>query len=184
MSWLEMVESKVGDWTLMHQLAQEAKRVLNHDQVPGGGHRSPARVVLVNGTFDILHPGHVRRFYKALEHGEILIVSIDRDEDVRRAKGQGRPALRWDDRAFMVAALPIVAGVTYHSNAPCWFRPAGDYSLPSLIRFLRPDIWVRREEAPVALELDAAFQAYVRVVKLERQGSWSSTDILRRLAPF
>ena len=50
-------------------------------------------VVFTNGCFDLLHPGHVRLFETAREHGDVLVVAINGDESVRRLKGDARPIL-------------------------------------------------------------------------------------------
>jgi len=108
MNWLEMIKGKLGDWNHVSQLVEDARRVLGDAQMP-------TRLVLTNGCFDIMHPGHVWRLHEASLRGDILIVSLDADEDVLRAKR--KLAMPWADRAQMVACLPFVAGVTWHMRA-------------------------------------------------------------------
>ena len=172
MSWLEMIKSKAGDWNHVAQLVEEARTVLGHAQMP-------ARLVLTNGCFDILHPGHVSRLHEAFLRGDILVISLDADEDVLRAKG--KLSMPWAERAQMAACLPFVAGVTWHTSGPCWRRPAGDCTLPSLIRFLRPDVWVARHYDLPPEELQAAGDAGAEVVEVGWIGDWSSTEISRRI---
>ena len=45
--------------------------------------------VLIFGTFDIVHMGHLHIFKKAKEYGEVLIVSLARDKNVEKIKGIG-----------------------------------------------------------------------------------------------
>ena len=52
---------------------------------------STMKYVFVNGTFDVLHRGHVELLKYAKEQGDILIVAIDSDERVRSMKGPSRP---------------------------------------------------------------------------------------------
>jgi D-beta-D-heptose 7-phosphate kinase/D-beta-D-heptose 1-phosphate adenosyltransferase len=56
--------------------------------------KKPIPQVWINGTFDVLHPGHVRLFRYARilagQHGKIH-VGIDTDERVRKSKGPSRP---------------------------------------------------------------------------------------------
>ena len=61
--------------------------------------------VFVNGTFDILHPGHVRLLQYARSLGDTLLVAIDTDRRVRQLKGTGRPFFNQDDRKFMLESL-------------------------------------------------------------------------------
>jgi D-beta-D-heptose 7-phosphate kinase/D-beta-D-heptose 1-phosphate adenosyltransferase len=60
--------------------------------------------VFVNGTFDVLHPGHVRLLQYAASLGSVL-VAIDTDHRVRQLKGAGRPFFNQDDRKFMLESL-------------------------------------------------------------------------------
>src|SRR5215813_13293732 len=70
------------------------------------------RVVLANGCFDVLHVGHVRYLAGARNEGDLLIVGINSDEQVRQQKGEGRPVLPETERAEIVAALESVSYVT------------------------------------------------------------------------
>src|SRR3989344_8147299 len=66
------------------------------------------KVVTTNGTYDILHIGHVRNLEFAKKQGDILIVGINSDSSVRAYKGKNRPIIPEGERAEMVAALSSV----------------------------------------------------------------------------
>lgn len=66
------------------------------------------RVVTTNGTFDILHVGHLKTFEIAKSYGDILIAGVNSDSSVRAYKGDGRPIVGEKDRAAMVAGLEVV----------------------------------------------------------------------------
>ena len=70
--------------------------------------RAGAQLVLANGAFDLLHVGHVRCLTAARALGDILVVAVNGDASVRRAKGPGRPIQGAAERAEMVAALAAV----------------------------------------------------------------------------
>src|SRR5687768_15977850 len=70
------------------------------------------RIVFANGCFDPLHVGHVRYLQGAKALGDILIVGVNSDEQVRRLKGGGRPLVPEDQRAEVVASLEAVNFVT------------------------------------------------------------------------
>ena len=63
------------------------------------------KTIFVNGTFDILHPGHVQLLNYARSLGDSLIVAIDSDQRVRELKGKDRPINSEDDRKFMLENL-------------------------------------------------------------------------------
>jgi D-beta-D-heptose 7-phosphate kinase/D-beta-D-heptose 1-phosphate adenosyltransferase len=74
-------------------------------------------VVFVNGTFDILHPGHIQLLNAARSLGDYLIVAIDSDERVRQLKGPGRPINTEQDRKLMLENLKAVSEVMiFNSN--------------------------------------------------------------------
>jgi rfaE bifunctional protein nucleotidyltransferase chain/domain len=70
------------------------------------------RIVLANGCFDVLHVGHIRYLAGARNEGDLLIVGVNSDEQVREQKGEGRPILPAAQRAEIVAALESVNYVT------------------------------------------------------------------------
>ncbi|HSE23193.1 MAG TPA: adenylyltransferase/cytidyltransferase family protein [Pyrinomonadaceae bacterium] len=71
-----------------------------------------ASVVLANGCFDVLHVGHVRYLNAARELGDVLVVAINSDEQVRLQKGVGRPLMSASERAELIASLAAVTFVT------------------------------------------------------------------------
>lgn len=71
--------------------------------------RTAGRVVVwTNGTFDLLHPGHVSSLQQARALGEVLVVGVNSDRSVRAYKGPTRPILSEQERAAMLAALECV----------------------------------------------------------------------------
>jgi D-beta-D-heptose 7-phosphate kinase/D-beta-D-heptose 1-phosphate adenosyltransferase len=69
------------------------------------------KTIFVNGTFDILHPGHVQLLNYARSLGDSLIVAIDSDRRVRQLKGDNRPINSEDDRKLMLESLRSVDSV-------------------------------------------------------------------------
>ncbi len=53
--------------------------------------RKNKKIVTCNGSFDILHQGHLQRLREAKRQGDILIVCLNSDKSVRAYKGSGRP---------------------------------------------------------------------------------------------
>ena len=61
------------------------------------------KVVHCHGVFDLLHPGHIKHFEAAKKKGDILIVTLTKDEYVNR--GPGRPIFNQELRAESIAAI-------------------------------------------------------------------------------
>ena len=67
--------------------------------------------IFVNGSFDILHPGHVQLLNYARGQGDGLIVAIDSDRRIRELKGKNRPINCEHDRKLMLENLRSVDSV-------------------------------------------------------------------------
>lgn len=63
--------------------------------------------VMVFGTFDILHPGHIHFLKNAKRLGDYLIVSLARNTNVRRIKGR-LPRHSERERVKMLGAVKYV----------------------------------------------------------------------------
>lgn len=74
------------------------------------------KIVLTNGCFDILHPGHVRYLQQAKALGDRLIILVNDDASVSRLKGPERPINRLEVRAEMLSALACVDWVCAFSE--------------------------------------------------------------------
>jgi len=120
------------------------------------------KVVFTNGTFDILHRGHVEYLARARALGDVLFVGLNTDASVRRIKGAGRPVNRAADRAAVLTALAAVDYV-------CLF---GENTPYNLIRLLRPDVLVKgadwKQDAIVGADIVRATGGTVRRVPLTR----------------
>ncbi len=65
-------------------------------------------IVLVGGTFDLIHPDHIEFLEKSKKLGKILVVCITKDREVRERKGPTRPIYDEKSRAKIVSALCVV----------------------------------------------------------------------------
>lgn len=92
--------------------------------------KNGVRIVLANGCFDIVHVGHVRYLEAARALGDMLIVGINSDEQVRALKGVGRPFVPAEERAELIASLRSVDVVTIFPEP----------TVEALILAVRPDV--------------------------------------------
>lgn len=77
------------------------------------------KIVMTNGCFDILHPGHVSYLENARKLGDRLIVAVNSDESVKRLKGQSRPINELASRMAVLAGLSSVDWlVSFNEDTP------------------------------------------------------------------
>jgi len=91
------------------------------------------RVVLTNGCFDLLHPGHVALLEAARREGDLLVVALNSDASVRGLKGAGRPVVPEAERAETLLGLEAVDRVVLYD----------DPTPLAVISTLRPDVLVK-----------------------------------------
>ena len=117
-----------------------------------------ARVVFANGCFDLLHVGHVRYLEAAKGLGDLLVVGINSDEQVRRLKGEGRPFVPERERAEVIASLRAVDYVTVFHEP----------TVTELLLALRPDIHAKgtdyTEESVPERDVVRSFGGRVQIV--------------------
>ena len=89
--------------------------------------------VFVNGTFDILHRGHLALLSYARSLGDEVIVAVDTDKRVKELKGPTRPINSCLDRMIMLQSLKTVDKVLSFSS---------DEELENLVKTTEPDIMV------------------------------------------
>lgn len=69
-------------------------------------------IVTLNGSFDLLHTGHLDILEEAAKQGDLLIVGLNSDRSVKSYKGDSRPIIPEEHRARMLASLECVDYVT------------------------------------------------------------------------
>ncbi|MDR0444913.1 MAG: adenylyltransferase/cytidyltransferase family protein [Puniceicoccales bacterium] len=103
---------------------------------------SNQKIVLTNGCFDLLHPGHVQALQEAANLGDQLWVAINDDDSIRQLKGPKRPIQNLEERASLLGALGCVSGIfNFHGTNlareielfhPDVYVKSGDYTLETL----------------------------------------------------
>ena len=63
--------------------------------------------VFVNGTFDILHPGHIALLNYAKSLGNYLTVGIDSDARIKELKGSDRPVNSQEERMMNYSIISV-----------------------------------------------------------------------------
>jgi D-beta-D-heptose 7-phosphate kinase/D-beta-D-heptose 1-phosphate adenosyltransferase len=72
--------------------------------------------IVVNGTFDVIHPGHLALLNYARSLGDFLLVAIDTDERVQTLKGPNRPINNQHERKLLLENLRAVDQVEFFGS--------------------------------------------------------------------
>lgn len=91
------------------------------------------KIVMTNGCFDILHPGHVSYLENARKLGDRLIVAVNSDTSVKRLKGENRPI------NSLIARMAVLAGL----SSVDWVVAFSEDTPQRLIGDLLPDLLVK-----------------------------------------
>ena len=128
--------------------------------------------VMVNGTFDVLHPGHVALLNTARSYGDHLIVAIDADRRVRELKGKGRPINNQYDRRIMLSNLKAVDIVEIFDSKE---------ELITLMQRYKPDVYVKGSDWKHDTE-STAHQYCKKVIYYDRIEPYSTTKTIQDIA--
>jgi len=129
-------------------------------------------VVLTNGCYDVLHPGHIRLLESARSLGDVLILALNSDDSVRRLKGPSRPLIPQDQRAELAAALEAVDAVVFF-----------DEDTPTeLIAAVLPDVLVKGADwAHWIAGREEVEAAGGKVLALPLEPGYSTTGIVEEI---
>ncbi len=131
------------------------------------------KVVMTNGCFDILHPGHVSYLENARKLGDRLIVAVNSDDSVKRLKGATRPINDLDARMTVLAGLSSVD----------WVVPFEEDTPQRLIGEILPDLLVKggdyKPEEIAGSEEVWANGGEVRVLNFEN--GCSTSNIIKKI---
>lgn len=128
--------------------------------------------VMVNGTFDVLHPGHVAMLNTARSYGDHLIVAIDTDRRVRELKGDKRPINNQIDRRIMLSNLKAVDIVEFFDSTE---------ELITLMERYQPDVYVKGSDWKHDTQ-STAHQYCKEVIYYDRMEPYSTTKIIQDIA--
>ncbi len=119
-------------------------RVLTDDELrsfpvpPEDTEPVPGKKVVVTGSFDWLHTGHVRFFEETSALGTLYVV-VGHDQNIALLKGAGHPLFGQDERRYMVQAIRYVHQ-TFISSGHGWMDAAPE------IEHIKPDIYAVNED--------------------------------------
>jgi D-beta-D-heptose 7-phosphate kinase/D-beta-D-heptose 1-phosphate adenosyltransferase len=126
--------------------------------------------VWVNGTFDIVHLGHIQLLKRAAELGDFLVVGVDGDKRVTELKGEQRPINNIVSRITLLEAIKYVDRVVIFDS---------DEQLETHLKTMRPTIMVIGEEYRGKRIVGSEYVG--EIVYFPKMDGFSSTHIINKL---
>lgn len=131
------------------------------------------KIVMTNGCFDLIHPGHIAYLLKAKQLGNRLIVALNDDASVRALKGKSRPINSLYERMLIMSSLKSVD----------WVVSFSDLTPELLIRKVSPDILVKGADY---IGKEIAGSDYVksyggRVLTVDIVNGYSTTNMYNKI---
>jgi rfaE bifunctional protein nucleotidyltransferase chain/domain len=131
-----------------------------------------ATLATLNGSFDLLHAGHLYIIHEASKQADFLIVALNSDASVKKYKGSDRPIVELNYRLQLIAALEFVDYVT-------WFEEADPREL---LHKIQPDVHVNGVEyGSECIEAEVVKKYGGRLCLVDRIPSLATSAIIERI---
>lgn len=103
------------------------------------------KLILTSGCYDILHVGHLNTLKKAKDIGDVLIVCLSSDKQIRALKGESRPINKFEDRLNLFKTIECVDYIFPYEEEYI----ETEETLGSIMKTLDPDVWVKGSDYTV-----------------------------------
>jgi len=129
-------------------------------------------IATLNGSFDLLHAGHLEMIFQAAKQADILIIALNTDRSIQEYKSPLRPIIPLQQRLYMMAALDMVDYVT-------WFDEVDPRKILSRIK---PDVHVNGAEYGencIEAEVIRSYGGKIHIVELV--AGLSTSQIIKKI---
>jgi len=129
-------------------------------------------IATLNGSFDLMHAGHLHIIYEASKAADVLIVALNTDRSIQEYKSPLRPIISLEYRLQMMSALGFVSYVT-------WFDETDPKRILSVIK---PDVHVNGAEyGQNCIEAETVKMNGGKVHIVELVPGLSTSEILKKI---
>lgn len=130
------------------------------------------RIATLNGSFDLLHAGHLHIIYEASKQADVLIVALNTDTSIRAYKNKIRPIVPLEYRVEMMTALAFVDYVTwFDETTPC-----------KILEIIKPHIHINGVEyGSDCVEAEVVKQGGGKVHLVKRVPGLSTTTLINKI---
>jgi rfaE bifunctional protein nucleotidyltransferase chain/domain len=129
------------------------------------------KIVTTNGSFDIMHSGHIKSLLEAKKYGNVLIVGLNSDSSIKQYKSKDRPIINQNERALMLSSLECVDHVViFNETDP-----------RELLKAIKPNFHVKSKSGYKGIEKDVVEQNNGKIVLIDDIPGISTTDLINKI---
>ena len=134
------------------------------------------KIRLTSGCYDIIHVGHLHTLKEAKKEGDILMVCLSNDEQIRKLKGEKRPINNYKDRINLIKTFSYVDYIILYNE----INIEKEETLGNIMKLVSPNCWVKGNDYTIEAILDK--HPYLnKVVLIDNIENKSTTDIINKI---
>lgn len=158
-NWIEDSKAKVIDPLELGRKIQELKN-------------QGFTIATLNGSFDLMHAGHLHIIYEASKMADVLIVALNSDASIQTYKAKNRPIIPLNYRMEMMCAIEFVDYVTsFEETDPC-----------KLLEIIQPNVHVNGAEyGENCIEAEVVKKHGGKIVIVPLIGGLSTSNIINKI---
>jgi rfaE bifunctional protein nucleotidyltransferase chain/domain len=129
-------------------------------------------IATLNGSFDLLHAGHLEIIFQASLQADVLIVALNTDESIQKYKSAKRPIIPLEQRMLLIAALEMVDYVTHFDEV----------DPRALLLKIQPDVHINGSEyGQTCIEAEVVHAQKGRIHIVEKVSGLSTSYIINKI---
>lgn len=134
--------------------------------------KSGKTIATLNGSFDLLHAGHLHMIYEASQQADLLILALNSDDSIKQYKSPLRPIVPLQYRLRMIAALDFVDYVTTFN----------ELDPRQVLSKIKPNVHVNGAEyGPHCIEADVVTAQGGRIHIVDLIPSLSTSGLIKKI---
>jgi rfaE bifunctional protein nucleotidyltransferase chain/domain len=158
---------------------EDSKIIYNDEQlkiITDEMKKNNKKIILSSGCFDIIHVGHINNLAKAKSMGDILMICLSSDEQIKKLKGCDRPINNYNDRINLFKTIKYVDYVILYNEQ----NIATEQTLGNIMQIIDPYLWVKGTDYKIEEILKK--HPYLKNIKLiDNIENKSTTKIIEKI---
>jgi rfaE bifunctional protein nucleotidyltransferase chain/domain len=163
-----------------YEYAEDHKLIYNKEQlgiITKELKKNNNKIILSSGCFDIIHVGHIQNLLKAKNMGDILMVSLSSDEQIKKLKGNDRPINNYNDRINLFKTIKYVDYIILYDEV----NIATEQTLDEIMQIVDPYLWVKGSDYKVE-EILKKHPCLKNIKLINNVENKSTTNIIKKIS--